>query len=645
MLATPNQVDIDALGPNGEDLWEGEFSLSLSDLSASQNYHLAFVVSPVTEEPEWTGEDRAFADFHVGSNSLVRTNCEGFSRSSSNGVEDPLQADQWALNNTGQSEHVVNGGLAGEDLRMSNTLANGPTGSGITVAIVDSGLEICHPDLEPNVEEGMSYNFIAEFWHGAAQDDPFLPSLLEGDHGTSVAGIVAMEANNGIGGRGIAPDVDLRAFNLLALESYQDRGGEYDISASELDSLGMSSANPRSNDVDIFNMSYGSSFGAMKLSTDKRNTFKAGVEELRISDESQDPLGAVYVLAAGNSFEECYVMPELQDERQRALFLNAELGCVNANLDAESAWPFVIAVGAFNADGKRSSYSSVGSNLWVVAPGGEDGVDKPAIISTDQMGLDRGYATQEEIELLGTSAKNPEGDYTYAFGGTSSAAPHTVGAAAVILSANPELTWRDLKHILAKTARQLDSDIRSTRVAFGGKPAVLQHSWINNAAGYTFHNHFGFGAIDLDRAVAMAQSITPNNLGKFVQSEPFSQTLSANIPDYNGEGVSLRQSISGLPTTANIEAVQLRFLITHSRPHDLGLTLVSPAGTPSVINPIFNGVLIDHPSESVDWELLSNAFYGESPNGEWELTVIDAATGETGVVDSWQLVIFYGEHP
>lgn len=645
VLATPSQVDIGALGPSGEDFWEGEFSLELSDLSASHNYYLVFVVSAVAEESEWAIEDRAVAAIHVGTDGRVRTACEGFSRTSSAGVDDPMLEDQWALKNTGQSEHVVYGGTAGEDLRMEDTLANGPTGSGVTVAIVDSGLEICHPDLEPNVEEGMSYNFIADLWHGADQEDPFLPTLLEGDHGTSVAGIVAMEESNGIGGRGVAPDVNLRGFNLLALEAHQDRGGEYDIFARELDSLGMSSSNPQSDDVDIFNMSYGSSFGAFKLDTDKQNTFKAGAENLRISDDTQEPLGAIYVLAAGNAFEECDATPDLYDEKQRALFLNGELGCVSANLDPESAWPYVLAVGAFNADGEKSSYSSVGSNLWVAAPGGEDGFDRAGIISADQMGLDRGYATQDEIDLLGTSAKNPEGDYTYMFGGTSSAAPNTVGAAAVVLSAQPELTWRDLKHIFATTARQLDAEIRATRVAFNGKPAVLQHGWITNAAGYIFHNHFGFGAIDLDRAVEMARSITPNNLGNFVQSDPFSQTPTVEIPDHDGAGIILQQTVTGLPNTANIEAVQLRFEITHPRPHDLGLTLISPAGTPSVVNHIFNGVLLDHPTESVDWELLSNAFYGESPNGEWQLNVIDAATGETGMVDSWALVIFYGEHP
>ena len=649
--ARPEQVSIGALEPNG-DPWEGSFTIPLASLAPSQNYYLALVVPRDSREPEDPDNpqdanmNRAPGDFHVDANGQVRATCTGLGGAIAPIERDPLFVDQWHLQNTGQTAHAQSGGVAGEDLHMASVLADGPTGEGVTVAVIDSGLEICHPDLMSNVESGLSWNFTAGQWHGARRDDPFLPSLLEGDHGTSVAGVIAMARGNGTGGRGVAPRAGLRGFNLLALGAYPHLGGEYDIDARELDALGMSTANPSAADVDIFNMSYGAAEGATKLGTDKRNAFRAGVERLRTNGGATDPLGAIYVLAAGNAFEDCAAGPNLADEKQRALFLNGELGCMGANLDPESAWPYVINVGAFNADGKRSSYASVGASLWVVAPGGEDAFEKPAIVSTDQQGRDRGYATDRELEdLPGTAPNNSGGDYTYAFGGTSAAAPNASGATAVLLSAQPALTWRDVKHIYAKTARRLDPDIRRTRVAFGGKPAVLQHAWIENAAGYGFHNHYGFGAIDLDDAVAMARSMTPDRLGAFVQHDAPVQSASAQIPDLDGEGVTLTQSVTGLPNGANIEAVQVKFQITHPKPHDLGIALTSPSRTPSVVNPVFNEALSDRPTESLDWELLTNAFYGEPPNGEWKLTVIDAASGNTGQVDSWALTIFYGDHP
>lgn len=214
-----------------------------------------------------------------------------------------------------------------------------------------------------------------------------------------------------------------------------------------------------------------------------------------------------------------------------------------------------------------------------------------------------------------------------------------------MLSPQPELTWRDVKHVFAKTARQLDSDIEPVIGSFGGKTTTLQHGWVTNEADFKFHNHYGFGAINLDAAVEMARTMTPNNLGTFTQSEPFTHMSSTEIPDHDGEGITLSQSISGLPNNANIEAVQVRFEITHPRPYELGLTLTSPGRTPSVVNRAFNEILIRYTDETLDWHVLSNAFYGESLNGEWQLNVIDTTAENIGQVDSWSLVFFYGEHP
>ena len=62
-----------------------------------------------------------------------------------------------------------------------------PTGQDVVVAVVDTGLEVCHPDLVDSVEEGMSHNLLASdelenSWFGAKMDDPYLPTTY-GDHG------------------------------------------------------------------------------------------------------------------------------------------------------------------------------------------------------------------------------------------------------------------------------------------------------------------------------------------------------------------------------------------------------------------------------------------------------------------------------
>ena len=104
-------------------------------------------------------------------------------------------------------------------------------------------------------------------------------------------------------------------------------------------------------------------------------------------------------------------------------------------------------------------------------------------------------------------------------------------------------------------------------------------------------------------------------------------------------------SVSGISETANIEAVELILRATHDFPNDLGVTLISPAGTESIVNPIYNDALASDPGGFRDWSLLTNAFYGESPNGDWTLRVIDAAAGDIGSLDGWTLEFSLGEHP
>ena len=102
------------------------------------------------------------------------------------------------------------------------------TGAGIKVAVIDSGLQTNHPDLVKNLDRNASNelkNFIniePEILGGncsACEYNDTTPSLEEGqpgDQGTSIAGIIAAEAWNNIGSRGIAPNATLGAYNLTS---------------------------------------------------------------------------------------------------------------------------------------------------------------------------------------------------------------------------------------------------------------------------------------------------------------------------------------------------------------------------------------------------------------------------------------------
>ena len=610
-----------------------EFTLPLAGLAPNGRHHIRVYLlapggaPPGPVGPDGPGPDEYLTGFATNAGGQVVTTCDAPERTPASAGTDPLFAEQWHLSNTGQTAFSNAAGVPGADLRMTAAIGAGQNGDGVKLAVIDTGLEICHPDLAANVAEGQSFNFGFESSSGASLTDPFNQDLY-GDHGTSVAGVAAAVAGNGLGGRGVAAEVELVGFNVGAGVSHPGHGG--DAEEALFRSLGASRRDPDSASVDIFNMSFGTSLPSENASEDFVALVKMGTAELRSGR------GALYVKAAGNEFEHCY----------RTHPLNREIGCLGANADPDQNLPWLISVGGFNAGDARSSYSSAGANLWVVGPAGEDGLEHPAIITTDQAGAGAGYDSFPNNALTTAHPLNRDGDYVSAFGGTSAAAPAVAGAIAVLLGVNPELTWRDVKHILAATARRIDPDRPRVRAAFNGRPYIAQHGWRTNAAGYGFHNWYGFGAVAVDDAVALAMSHAPGSLGEFAESPWFEgeRALALDIPDADGGGATDSLTVAGLPDTANIEAATLNITVEHDDAWDLGITITSPAGTESVVNAPFNDALDEVPGIS-DWNLMSNAFYGENPNGVWRVRVVDLASGDTGRLVSWALRFHYGEHP
>ena len=601
---------------------EFTFTIQLGDFSPSGDYYAIIQVDEIPEEhPGRSYTNQDFVGFSLDGAGRVVVQCQSGQgdRGAAPGTVDPLTDEQWHLVNTGQSAFAQSAGTPEEDLGMANTLTSGPSGQGVRILVADTGLETCHPELAPNAAAAGSHNFNTRHWAGSKAADPFLPSTL-GDHGTSVAGLAAAAANNGIGGRGVAPSASILGYNTLAA---------IDWLTAWTDSLGGSSATPNSASADIFNMS----FGSLGIEDNPHpdgdvQLFRHGVDNLR------GGRGAIYVKAAGNGFRTCRSMPRP---------VNDEIGCLSANSDPINNLPYLIVVGGSNALGERASYASAGANLWITAPAGEDGQVDPAMITTDQMGTNRGYDAFIPVGLAGDAVRNPYGDFVSMFNGTSAATPNVSGAVALLLEKHPELDWRDVKHILAKTARRIDSSIAQVRYGIGGSAYVLQLPWTTNAAGYHFHNWFGFGALSVDEALDYAASHSPGSLGEYVETSLFSNAQSAPIPDHDGAGLRQTLDVSGLAEDAAIEAVILEIDASHPQTNDLGIHLVSPSGTESILNPVFNEALAG--DLDLRWQLLSNAFYGETPNGQWTLKVVDAAPGDAGQLNSWALRFSLGSHP
>ena len=550
------------------------------------------------------------------------------------GDADPLQPYQWHLENSGQSAFASTGGVVDEDMGMANTLIDGPDGLGVKVAVVDTGLELCHPDLSANIEHGASFNFNAPTTESDRSEsrfirhestDPFNYDPTHA-HGSAVAGLIAATAENGIGGRGVASGARLRGYNMVnATEQLQ----------AAIGSLGASSFQPDSTDVDIFNMSFGRlGTRPSNLGVVDEQLFLHGVRKLRSGK------GAIYVKAAGNSYSSCHSLSR---------DLNEDIGCLSSVADTFHSLPYVLVVGAYNADGKKSSYSNAGADLWISAPGGEYGADKPALISVDSVGSDRGFAVLDQAfgylnALEENTALNPHGDYTSLMNGTSAAAPNVSGAVALLLEENPEFTWRDVKHVLAKSARRIDPDIEAIEFTVDDSTRTVRLPWTENAAGYAFHNWYGFGAVVVDDALAFARTHEPDSLGSFRESGWFELSEPIDIPDSDIAGVNQTITIRGIAEDGNIEAAVVEIDWEHEFPNDLGVHLISAEGTRSVISQVFNETLAVRDMGTFTWRVLTNAFYGENPNGDWRLEVFDADEDDTGQMIAWRIRIYYGIH-
>ena len=628
--------ELEPIGSPYNDYFWGEFvRVHMNFFQPSTTYYGEILVEAYEGEQFTYNNDDSFG-FFVNSDRQIQATCTHVQTGLTTGT-DPLLAEQWYIENTGQKSFSLNRARYGVDLHMHDTIDDGIVGQDVRVAVVDTGLELCHPDLVENIEPGASYSFLTDeaandFVFGAVTSDPFNPDIF-GDHGTSVAGLVGASANNAIGIRGIAPNVRLRGYNFLQAGS----------DSSQIDSLGGSSSDPNSTDVDIFNMSYGSTRWG-EPNADIYRLFEVGTTELR------EDKGAVYVKSAGNGWRSCDAISHP---------IHRDIGCNSASLDYKNRLPYLVVVGALDADGRPAPYASSGSTLWISAPGGWWGRDQPALLTTDQIGSERGY------HLYGTYGLRPDnqysnGDYISTFNGTSGAAAIVSGVVALLLDKYPNLTWRDVKHVLANTARQSFSNTSSIRVVIGEHIYTLRNAWQLNSAGYAYHNHYGFGAVDVDEAMAFLADYEPDSLGEFKKTEwlEVENFEPIEIPDGSGAGAVVDVVVDSLQSSglsleiereeiaeSNIEMVHLQLELAHDDLRHLGVTLISPSGMESIMNPIFNDGMPRGNSESHTLTFASNAFYGESPVGEWRINVVDAMLEETGSLEDVKLRFYYGSHP
>jgi subtilisin-like proprotein convertase family protein len=298
----------------------------------------------------------------------------------------------------------------------------------------------------------------------------------------------------------------------------------------------------------------------------------------------RDGKGTVYVFSSGNEFD----------------------AGADTNYDGLTNSRFIITVGALGKDGFHASYSNPGASLFITGPGGD-------------------FETEENH--IGVRTGGECGD---AGVGTSFSCPVVSGVIALMLEANPDLSWRDVQGILATTSRSVEDTRDDTATT--------------NAAGIWHSNLYGFGIVDAYRAVRAAEywrllepeRVLVGNSG-FVNRPIFDDP---SFPTYSV--LQVKPRVQGGDFIAESVAIYLD-LKHFSRGH-LEVVLTSPQNTESVLLPGSrpeNTILEDGEA----WKVLTVRNWGESAIGKWYLRIRDTKDGDvsdcadlpfSALVDGWE---------
>ena len=475
----------------------------------------------------------------------------------------------WHLHNTGQT-----GGSPNADLNVLSVWDEGIQGEGVTVAIVDDGVKYDHPNLTGNYRPDLGRDFAEKTNQGVYDINPaptyhnLLGSLSWDSHGTQMAGIIAGTGENDI--FGIAPET-----SLIALRQ--------SLSSNDLEEADALSY--LRDDIDIYNNSWGPTDASSGYLAHLSSVDPLTIVELQTGvDRGRNGLGSIFVWAAGNGGRHGD----------------------NINYDGYANSRYTIAVGAVDHHGFHIDYSEEGAALLVSAYSGNPAQSNSGIYTTD-IAEPKGYP--------------PTTNYTNKADGTSAAAAMISGVVALILEANPSLSWRDVQHILVETSRKND---------------LSDYSWDSNASGYEHSYKYGFGVVDAAAAVNAAKNwqtvgteVSLEYDGDLNQAGFQSKEVKRDIRD----GKVLTSTIS-IDEEITVESAEVVFDAAHDNIGDLKVVLVSPDGTESILAEPHRHVKQDYSS----WKFTSLRHWGESSKGDWTLRVIDKkGNNQEGIWNSWRL--------
>ncbi|NLH42895.1 MAG: S8 family serine peptidase, partial [Planctomycetes bacterium] len=403
---------------------------------------------------------------------------------------DPSFKDQWALNNTGQTN-----GLADADIDAPEAWDVTTGNKDLIVAVLDTGIDATHPDLKNiwsnrreatgkadtdddnngYIDDVSGYNFLAKSKNVA--DDVY--------HGTYVAGIIGASTNNGVGVAGVSWNVSLMICKV-----------------ANKDGVNLDAA--------VAAVQYATAMGAKII-----NASWGGPEyskSLRDAIEAAGKKGILFVAAAGN-------------------------GSVNTDNTPfyPAAYPLynVVSVMATNSRDQMALTSNYGVRSVDLAEPGEGVLSTMPVTATDVMtsaGLTAEYGV---------------------LSGTSVAAPHVSGAAALLWAKYPALSYHQVKQVLMQTADKVVPGLCQShgRVnvakALAAVPGGTLGRVINTRDDYTDPNNYYY---------SIQEAIDDANNGDTLIAEGrrTGNTLFLEMIDFKGKAITLRSGDIANPSDPNL---------------------------------------------------------------------------------------------
>jgi subtilisin family serine protease/subtilisin-like proprotein convertase family protein len=509
--------------------------------------------------------------------------------------QDSFYPQQWYLNHNGGNQLV-----AGSHISVEQAWDVTRGVRSIVVAVVDDSFDLRHPDFQGNGKVIAPRDL---------KENDFLPlpGEKETSHGTACAGLAVAE-ENGSGIVGVAPGcamMPIRTTGFLDDKSIEDAfNWAVEKGAS------------------VISCSWGASAVYFPLSIRQ----KAAIS--RAATNGRKGKGCVIIFAAGNANR-----PINGSINEQNWPKNIVQGRTNW-LSGFAVHPDVITVSASTSLNKKAAYSNWGDNISVCAPSNnappgmwfqETGYvyTQPTIVSA-LVGV--GMLTTDQIGGAGYDA----GNFTNNFGGTSSATPIVAGVAALVLSANPDLTAQQVKRILQDTADKI--------VDNNPDPQLGMRGGTYNSNGHS--QWFGYGKVNAAKAVRVAQQM--GTVAKITNKQiQVKNSQVVSIPDNNKVGI---KSAIAIDEAINVGDIQVTVNISHEFLGDLEVYLIAPNNQRILLqsrtlgrrNQLQNTYTMrSHPT-------LRQLLYLPA-KGKWQLQVIDFAALDVGKLNSWELVIGYGK--